>query len=190
MKRIKSIFFFFNFKIGAFLEKKRLKLHKCKKKSGSVQIWSSEFLYPLYNHPLDVIVCCTSEGQNIFWFTFTHLNNASFLLKMIFFLLSKMLKTCWRFFGKDWKKRFQKTKWFPHIWFTDANWCYKIKFTRHKMYNLVKKSTYLPSARILVLFVWTINHRIEFKASPGQAFLLNKLLTIKTHLKFELIFAI
>lgn len=107
-----------------------------------------------------------------------------------FFLLSKMLKTWWRFFGKDWKKRFQKTKWFPYIWFTDANWCYKIKFTRYKMYNLVKKSTYLPSARIFVLFVWTINHRIEFKAPPGQAFLLNKLLTIKTHLKFELIFAI
>lgn len=23
----------------------------------------------------------------------------------------------WRFFGKDWNRRFQKTKWFPYIWF-------------------------------------------------------------------------
>lgn len=108
MKRIKSIFFFFNFKIGAFLGKKRLKLHKCKKKSGSVQICSSEFLYPLYNHPLDVIVCCTSEGQNIFWFTFTHLNYASFLLKMIFFYWVR----CWRhvedFSAKIGKKDFRR----------------------------------------------------------------------------------
>lgn len=84
-------FSLFQFQNRCISWEKKIKITQVRKKVrlGTNLARNSYILYIINHWMLCLLfdcVCCTSEGQSIFWFTFTHLNYASFLLKMIFFI--------------------------------------------------------------------------------------------------------